>query len=316
MILIGDSRCKDCKTDALVSNLRTRFFSKLEVRELDYARSTEAKQLLQTLKLDRLPVLLFEKAVEGHERYPTISRWMEDKGRYRQLRVPATFDPTAEICDNGIDDTGNGLVDCADPTCKLTLACRPERKRQLDLFVMSQCPYGAQALLSMKEVLGHFKGQRIAFNVHYIADSAAGGTFSSLHGQPEVEEDIRLVPEQGPPLRGVEGVREGRHQGAGDRELREGQAGERAPRQEPPARQGPEHLRQPHLAGQQPFPVQRPHRRGDQDQPVRAQQAQRLRHHPQQLDGGHARRFLPVGAGLGWSTDRSEWRRIPGRWIG
>jgi hypothetical protein len=30
-----------------------------------------------------------------------------------------------EICDNGIDDNGNGLIDCADPQCQDDPACRP-----------------------------------------------------------------------------------------------------------------------------------------------------------------------------------------------
>ena len=31
--------------------------------------------------------------------------------------------PSVEICDNKVDDTGNGLVDCADPTCANSPAC-------------------------------------------------------------------------------------------------------------------------------------------------------------------------------------------------
>lgn len=35
-----------------------------------------------------------------------------------------------EICDNGIDDTGNGLVDCQDPTCDTHAACVTECSTQ------------------------------------------------------------------------------------------------------------------------------------------------------------------------------------------
>ena len=34
--------------------------------------------------------------------------------------------PGQEICNNGIDDTGNGLVDCKDPQCADSIYCRPE----------------------------------------------------------------------------------------------------------------------------------------------------------------------------------------------
>ena len=37
---------------------------------------------------------------------------------------PACQKPAVEICDNGKDDTGNGLVDCADPTCAKHPACK------------------------------------------------------------------------------------------------------------------------------------------------------------------------------------------------
>ena len=38
----------------------------------------------------------------------------------------ASCKPLVEICDNGIDDTGNGLIDCADPSCKTDKACLVE----------------------------------------------------------------------------------------------------------------------------------------------------------------------------------------------
>jgi len=39
------------------------------------------------------------------------------------FRFPACIQ---EICDNGIDDNGNGLVDCEDPACADALNCQPE----------------------------------------------------------------------------------------------------------------------------------------------------------------------------------------------
>ena len=37
--------------------------------------------------------------------------------------------PAVEICDNKIDDTGNGLIDCADPTCDNDPACATEPEK-------------------------------------------------------------------------------------------------------------------------------------------------------------------------------------------
>ena len=101
-----------------------------------------------------------------------------------------TFNPTKEICDNKIDDTNNGFVDCADSDCTEELICRQEEKAKLDLFVMSQCPYGTKALDIMPAVLETFKNE-IQFNVNFIAAEIEPGKFNSLHGQPEVDENIR-----------------------------------------------------------------------------------------------------------------------------
>src|SRR5688500_7635512 len=99
------------------------------------------------------------------------------------------FDPTAEICDNSIDDDGNGKSDCGDPGCGATLGCRPARPGVLDLFVMSQCPYGAKAMIAANEFVDHM-GKDVTLNVHFIGDER-DGKLASMHGQPEVDEDIR-----------------------------------------------------------------------------------------------------------------------------
>jgi glutaredoxin len=192
-IVLTDKRCKKCAHQGLEANLRSRFFPKLTVRPIDYS-SEEGKSLFKKLELKRLPAWLFEDNVKQAEKYDNIKRWMAKRGEYMQLKVPATFDPTAEICDNKIDDTGNGKVDCEDDTCKQALVCRDEKKEQVDVFVMSQCPYGVRALNSMKEVLDNFKG-KLKFDVHYIADEKDGTEtgFSALHGQPEVRENIRQL---------------------------------------------------------------------------------------------------------------------------
>ncbi len=65
-------------------------------------------------------------------------------------------------------------------------------KPVMDMFVMSQCPYGVQAEDGMLEV-AKLLGNKIKWNIYYIANSNADGTFSSLHGQPEVDEDMRQV---------------------------------------------------------------------------------------------------------------------------
>ena len=59
----------------------------------------------------------------------------------------------------------------------------------LDLFVMSQCPYGVQAETGVLDALGAF-GSDLQVNVRFIV-SEAGTSFNSLHGQPELDENLR-----------------------------------------------------------------------------------------------------------------------------
>ena len=194
VVLLTDKRCKDraCqRADRMVNSLR-RFFPKLNVKKVDY-NTPEGKKLYKEANLKYLPAILFDdtldKEPEGRDR---LRRWLQPAGKYRKLRIGARFDPTAEICDNGKDDTGNGKVDCEDPTCKDKLVCRKEEPKRLDLFVMSHCPYGIKAMNAMKEVLENFKDQ-IQFHLHFIGNKGPNGKLSSMHGQKEVDDDLREV---------------------------------------------------------------------------------------------------------------------------
>jgi len=53
--------------------------------------------------------------------------------------------------------TGNGKVDCEDESCQGKKVCRAEEKGKVDLFVMSNCPYGVRTVDAMKEVIENFK---------------------------------------------------------------------------------------------------------------------------------------------------------------
>jgi glutaredoxin len=61
----------------------------------------------------------------------------------------------------------------------------------LDMYVMSQCPYGAQAGSEAIRSMASF-GENVELNFEYIANSQGSG-FGSLHGQPEVDENIRQL---------------------------------------------------------------------------------------------------------------------------
>lgn len=191
MTAIGDKRCTDrkCNTAPIIGSLKG-IFPGLEVTEHDWADEAGQKAF-DEYGVTALPAFIFDAKVKeaaGHQR---ISRYLQPTKveGFLNLQIGATHDPKAEICDNGADDTGNGKTDCEDDTCAASMVCREEIKNKVDVFVMSQCPFGVKALDAMKEVLDAFKGE-IIFEVHFIATEQGDG-FKALHGQPEVDENIR-----------------------------------------------------------------------------------------------------------------------------
>ena len=119
---------------------------------------------------------------------------MKPHGELLLLRVGGAFDPRREICDNAIDDTANGHIDCDDPDCHDSLICRDDEAKQLELFVMSGCPYGVAAENAMKEVLAAFQDDDIRFRVRYIIKREHNDSdLTSAHGAWELEEDIRQL---------------------------------------------------------------------------------------------------------------------------
>lgn len=219
VVFVTDSRCKECAKFERGLEQVKRMVAGAVVKKVDYT-TDEGKKIYEEAKLTLLPALLADENLKkDEEAYPRLARFTTPAGTWLQLKAfPQIFDPKGEICDDGVDNTGNNLVDCADPTCRFNPACmevcnnkqddnkngkvdcdepdcqwafecRKEVPNTLELFVMSQCPYGIKALDAMKEVLANFKN-KIDFKVYFIADKVGSG-FNSLHGQAEVDENIR-----------------------------------------------------------------------------------------------------------------------------
>jgi sulfur relay (sulfurtransferase) DsrF/TusC family protein len=192
-IFFSDKRCAECNIAPLEPRLKSELGG-LTVKNVDYM-TDEGKKLYADLRqkdasFRYLPAVLFDNSIEkDKEGYNSLSRYLRPLGEYRILAIGGKFDPTAEICDNKIDDDGNGKIDCQDPGCKDTMVCRPEKAKNLDLFVMSQCPYGNKAVTAMKEVLSTFP-KDLSLGVHFIGDEQ-GTELNSMHGPAEVQEDLR-----------------------------------------------------------------------------------------------------------------------------
>ena len=187
--VLSDKRCQECTAavSGLVGQLKS-IFPGLKVNALDYS-SEEGKELYASADLKALPAFLFGSDVKDGEGYSMVQRYLVESGEYQSLQIGANFDPTKEICDNEIDDTGNGKVDCDDDDCKEAFVCREEKKNNLLLFIMSDFPYGKLGVEALKGVVDNF-GEALTYDVHYIASENADGTFDSLHGPYEADENI------------------------------------------------------------------------------------------------------------------------------
>ena len=65
-------------------------------------------------------------------------------------------------------------------------------KAKVDLYLMSLCPYGIEAQKALIPILKEL-GDKIDFNMYFIANELPGHQFQSLHGEPEIQEDRRQL---------------------------------------------------------------------------------------------------------------------------
>ncbi len=178
--LIGDKRCPECRVDAWANNLKSRLANPA-LTVLEYTEP-EGRKLYDALGENPgpLPMVLFDSTLDADkEAVGMFNRYLQPRGSYRMLQIGGEWNPTC------MNDGG-----CKLDACKATLACKAETPKTLDVYVMSQCPFGVRALNAMDEVLKTFNGA-INFAVHYIGSGTAKEGFRSLHGANEVDEDVR-----------------------------------------------------------------------------------------------------------------------------
>ncbi len=195
--VVKDERCqgRGCDPKRFLSFV-SHMFEGAEIKELDYA-ADEGKALFEKSGQKFLPIAVFGKEVEKEENgYNRLKRRLVKIEGSDQLVYPLgrTWDPAAEICDDKKDNTGNGKIDCDDETCTGKKVCRAEESNKLDVFVMSQCPYGVRTVDAMAEVLKNFNNDRkhLNFEMNFIGNER-DGKLTSMHGQGEVDENIRQL---------------------------------------------------------------------------------------------------------------------------
>jgi FKBP-type peptidyl-prolyl cis-trans isomerase 2 len=182
VVVINDAKCPECaQYEASVVEQLKGVFPGLKVTDYDYS-SAQGKKIYTESKLTKLPAILFTNDVKSASGYSDIESYLVQAGQYLSLRIGAQWDPTAETnCTNGIDDNGDGLKDCADPSCAKDLTCSKKDVPVVELFVMSHCPYGTQMEKGIIPVVTALNNT-MNFSVKFC-DYA-------MHGQKEIDEQM------------------------------------------------------------------------------------------------------------------------------
>jgi len=184
LVILTDASCPICD-DSWIEPRVEIDFSNVEVEYVDVS-SAEGQAYMDTIGITSIPAAFFKTGFEEAENYTTYSEngWIVPVGDYYVLSIQGEKDLTKT-------ESANAKV---------------------DLFVMSQCPYGTpaqQAMIELKEQVPDFE-----LNINYIGNvftetewTAMGESnyyesygmceqkndskyYCSLHGPEEVEDDI------------------------------------------------------------------------------------------------------------------------------
>ena len=180
--ILSDKRCAECNTSKLEGQIRQKVANPV-LKTLDYA-DAEGKKLFDQIKPLNLPAAVFDSTLDADkEAAAAFSRGAKAVGDFKVLAMGG-WNPACS------DEGGCNLDEC-----KPTMQCRPEEPNKLEVFVMSQCPFGVKGLDAMKEVLENFKKNdaKIDFKISFIGDGDAKSGLKAMHGQSEVDENIREI---------------------------------------------------------------------------------------------------------------------------
>lgn len=180
--VLSDKRCSECDPRRM-QGMITRAVANPVMKTLDIS-DAEGKKLYDAIKPAKLPLIAFDSTVDADkEAMSSLGPNLRAAGSFKIFDRGAAWNP---VC---ADEGG-----CKLDECKNEMACKPEVPGQLEVFVMSECPFGVKGLNAMEEVLANFEKAKakIDFKIHFIGDGNAD-KLTSMHGQSEVDEDIREI---------------------------------------------------------------------------------------------------------------------------
>lgn len=175
--ILSDKRCSDCaeRVDSLLTQLKE-VFPGLTSNEYDYS-TTEGKKIYAESGIKALPAFLFTEDVKNAEGYSGsggVANYMDQAGKYLNLRIGSEFLPTCYKDD--------GTKDCSKAECATGIECMEKTdKPVVEAFVMSHCPYGTQIEKGLIPVANLLKN-KIDFSIKFC-DYA-------MHGEKEIKEEL------------------------------------------------------------------------------------------------------------------------------
>jgi hypothetical protein len=106
----------------------------LEVTWLDWS-DPAGRDLAAQVGAVFLPAYVFQPGVANNPGWDFLVSHLTQSGELWALdadKSKSSHDPRLEVCDNAIDDTGDGKVDCDDPDCTFAKVCREDCTNGVD----------------------------------------------------------------------------------------------------------------------------------------------------------------------------------------
>jgi len=157
LFVVNDPECVQCDADTIIAQLQS-LFPNLNTTKIDFT-SDKGKEMLDKFQAETVPFFYFDSTATEHYNWDQFSYYTQENDGLYSLNYLGT-----------------------------KFFNRTVKENHIDLFVMSQCPYGTLAETNMKEVAEAIPD--MTYNLYFIASETETG-FDSLHGQVEVNEDIR-----------------------------------------------------------------------------------------------------------------------------
>ncbi len=200
LIVINDKNCTTCDTTQIMS-VNKRYFPGIVVKKIDIS-SQEGKELVKEYNIKFLPAYIFNASIVKTKTWRTtlISQYFDkvkDKYILKASAVGSTWPASPEVR----EEREKQQQKYENLTKNVSYNVNKEdNKVEVDLFVMSYCPYGNMAEEALKPVYDLLKDYVIIKPHYVIYNYYMGGSdqyciengfYCSMHGIQELHQDIR-----------------------------------------------------------------------------------------------------------------------------